>query len=147
MQAYFWKHAIGRRWLIIPTSFLCGVLLHHRVFSEVEHHIGSGLLLFGAFFVLVYFKSYRQHMTIADDALNLHDSTDVTVTLADNTLTIARAQSQQQVEWSRVTKALETKEFLILFAKKIPVGNLPKEKFSAEQLKFIQKRIARGPTR
>ena len=140
MQSYFWKHAMGRRWLVIPASLLFGALLHHPVFSEFHHHIGTGCLLFGGVFILVYFKSYRQHMQIATDALSIHDLTDVRVTLSEDTITIAKAGSRQQVEWTRVNKLLETSGFLILFSGKVPVGNLPKAEFSSEQLDFIMEK-------
>jgi hypothetical protein len=148
VQEYFWKHTVGHQWLIITIFLIIGALCrYHSTYTQVDHHIGTGFLVMGGVFILLYFKSYQQHIQAANDSFNLCESHNVTVTLTDESLTIAKEQSHQQIEWNRITKSLDCRNFLILFSNKLPVGSLPKAELSEKQIDFIKNKTKEVPTK
>lgn len=137
---YFWGYSVGRRWIVVLAMILGGILLRHPNMPEHGQQLSLVFLFVGGFFIVLYLKSYQQHLQMGQDAINLHDSTEVTVYLSEDSIKLIRADSQRQYGWDRITRTLDSKNSLLLLSNKTPVCNLPKKAFTAEQLDFIKEK-------
>lgn len=140
MQAYFRHVALKKKWVGVLAFLVAGCLICLLRPSPPDLYIGVGLGAVGFVLLLTWIKAYHTHMKVASDAFDLHQNKMVTVTLGEQNITVDRITAKQQTEWSKITRVVDAGDFLVLLSGKLPVGNLPKEFLSEDQIAFIRSR-------
>jgi len=141
VQAAFRHVGSGRMWIWALVLMACGVLLGALSTSDVSFVIAIASISLGLAGVLLCIKWRQVSVDRALDALDLYDDKTVSVTFTDDNITIELATYRQQTAWSKVTRIIDTGDFLILMSRSVGVGSLPKEFLSEEQITFIKSKV------
>jgi hypothetical protein len=135
----FYRARVGRLSVLTVASI---VLLPTGAWAylAMEHRIGLYAVLFGVFFLLINLTIRVGIRRMARDAARLRDDPTVSVTIADDSMSISSQNASRTVQWSRLTKVKESEGFLLLFAGTLLLASLPLASLSEQQRLFIRKK-------
>jgi hypothetical protein len=109
----------------------------------MKHSSGLYAALFGVFLLLINLRIRVGIRRMARDAARLGDDPNVTVTIADDSMSISSQNANRTVQWSHLTKAKESEGFLLLFAGTLLLASLPLAPLSEQQRLFIKQKAGR----
>jgi hypothetical protein len=138
--AAYYRHKVGRLWLFNLAGILFFGLGLFFCFM-VKDYRGWVLCFVGALLFFRFLKMQMEIRRLAHDATRLVDDPQVTVTLTDQALSVVSKNSSRTLEWFRLSHAVESGEFLLLFAGKLLFACFPLDLFSEPQRQFIREKI------
>jgi len=138
MQAYFKHVALKKKWIGVLGFLVAGALITAFRPTGPDFYIGIGFAAIGFVLLLTWVKAYHVHMKVSADAFDLHTNKTIVITLCDQDITVDRGTMKQQTRWSKITRVIDTGDFLVLLSGTLPVVNLPKQFLGNDQIAYIR---------
>ena len=136
----FYRNRVGRlRFLTVAGIVLFVIGLFEYFVTKKSSALI--IIVIGGFFLLIMLVIHLSVRRIVRDTSRLIDDPTVTITIADDSISISSRNAMRKLEWSRLSKVKESEGFLLLFAGSILSFSLPLSSLSEQQRQFIMMKI------
>jgi hypothetical protein len=130
----FQKVYLKKRWIVILGFFIFGGLIFVFPGSSGDDHMTMVyvMITIGTILAITWVKAYFATISNTRSAFNATGGGLMQITIDDNLISLSSPAGSRKIQLDRVTRVLETKDFLILMADKTPVFTPLKKALNSE---------------
>lgn len=136
----FFSVYLKKKWIGILGFYLLALLLWITPDSPEAQVLGYIVLAVASVLTILWMKSYFAMLSHAKSAFHAQGGGLIEVTIDDEQITLTSPSASRTVKLDKVTKVIETKDFLILMTHKTPVFTPLKKELNPEAISWLLKR-------
>ena len=133
----FYAIYLRKKWIGIVAMAVIGVVLWFQGWSPARE-IGLADMIVAGVLAALWVKTYYQVIGNSRTALRTLSDDQVTLTMGDEGMEMEMADSRRKLLWDKVDRVVETKDFMILMAGRLPVASLPKAELGGEVVEWLR---------
>ncbi len=132
-------HAVylRKKWVGMLAMAVIGVALWFQG-SSPAREIGLADMMVAVVLVVLWVKTYVRVIGNSRTALRTLSDDLVTLRMGDEGMEMEMADSRRKLAWEKVDRVVETKDFMILMAGRLPVASLPKGALGVEMVEWLR---------
>jgi hypothetical protein len=145
MKKLIWQQLVAQmpRFAVFYVVIITGLLFaHHAAGSAVNDPVILSLVGFLIGLVItVWIFRYRRAVAKARTALEVTPDPAIRIAFTDTALEWSNATSSQTVEWAKINRLREVKDFILLKRDRLHLFQIPKACLTPEALAFVKAKV------
>ncbi|MDA3823973.1 MAG: YcxB family protein [Bacteroidales bacterium] len=139
----FFKVYLKKKWIIILCFYLLSALgfIFAEEPKEFDYTVSFAVLAFALLMSLIWVKSYFSSLSNARSAFKLSGEGLMDMCIDGATITITSNAGSRKVDLGKITKVIETKDYLVLMLDKLPIFTPLKRELSDEAISYLKASI------